>query len=104
MRATLPDRAPNTYYGQWLDVFLRESRSKIGGQCPLGESSTQAYPQPWLLLDQPAVAQRAGERRRAVVEPFAADRGIEGAGQQERPAVLDAGRCDRAELLAVLRL
>src|SRR5262249_13789638 len=24
MRATLHDRAPNTYYGQWLCLFLRE--------------------------------------------------------------------------------
>jgi hypothetical protein len=30
MRATLPDRAPNTYYGQWLGKKARKHAVKRG--------------------------------------------------------------------------
>jgi hypothetical protein len=34
MDATLPHRAPNTYYGQWLRRFLRKGGRQRRGQCP----------------------------------------------------------------------
>jgi hypothetical protein len=36
MRATLHDRASNTYYGQWLRAFLEEQRSKGGANTHWG--------------------------------------------------------------------
>jgi hypothetical protein len=36
MRATLPDRAPNTYYGHWLALRAPKSLTKFAGHCPLG--------------------------------------------------------------------
>jgi len=34
MRATLHPCAPNTYYGQWPVLFLREERPETGFHCP----------------------------------------------------------------------
>jgi len=34
MRATLHDRAPNTYYGQWPEEKTAVSGPRIAGHCP----------------------------------------------------------------------
>jgi len=34
VRATLHQRASNTYYGQWPVLFLREERPETGFHCP----------------------------------------------------------------------
>jgi hypothetical protein len=34
MRATLHHRAPNTYYGQWLDDSAAFYAGRFAGQCP----------------------------------------------------------------------